>query len=272
MKNSIAIIGAGNIGFSLANGLVRSGAFSHSEITLTDQRESRLEYLRTKGFKAINDNREAVSKSGIIVISVKPHQFHAVAEEIRDLVTGEHVVISTVTGVSHKEIESVLGQIPNVRIMPNIALEICQSMTCISFSNSNSTLIDEMTSLFGKMGTVLAIPEELMAAATVIGACGIAFALRFTRAMAQGGIEIGFNSDISHLITAQAVKGAAGLILETGHHPEMEIDRVTTPQGITISGLNEMEHQGLSSAVIRGLTTSYDKIGSLSLKSNERKK
>ena len=108
-----------------------------------------------------------------------------------------------------------------------------------------------------------------MNAATVVGACGIAFALRFMRAMSQGGIEIGFNSEMSQLIVAQTLLGAAKLILETANHPEKEIDKVTTPQGITISGLNEMEHRGLSSAVIRGLITSYNKLENLSTKSGK---
>ena len=107
------------------------------------------------------------------------------------------------------------------------------------------------------------IPEDLMGAATVIGACGIAFALRFMRAMSQGGIEIGFNSEMSQFITAQTVKGAARLILETADHPERAIDKVTTPQGITISGLNEMEHQGLSSSLIKGIVTSFEKINQI---------
>lgn len=123
--------------------------------------------------------------------------------------------------------------------------------------------------MFDKMGKTLKISEDMMGAATVVGACGIAFALRFMRAMSQGGIEIGFNSEMSQLITAQTVKGAAMLIIETDNHPEREIDKVTTPQGITISGLNEMEHQGLSSAVIRGLVTSFDKLEKLAGKDNK---
>jgi len=130
---------------------------------------------------------------------------------------------------------------------------------------------ETVISIFEKMGKTMIIPEELMGAATVIGACGIAFALRFMRAMSQGEIEIGFNSELSQFITAQTVKGAAGLILETTNHPEREIDKVTTFQGITISGLNEMEHQdqGLSSAVIRGLTTFFSKLENLASQSKK---
>jgi len=95
--------------------------------------------------------------------------------------------------------------------------------------------------------------------------------LRFIRAMSQGGIEIGFDSEMALSITAQTVKAAAQIILDSNDHPEKEIDRVTTPQGITISGLNEMEHQGLSSAIIRGLITSSRKLENLASKSENVK-
>jgi len=248
----ISILGGGNLGTSLAKGLINSGQSGYSE--------SRMAFLREQGFQVTDNNHEAVEKSHIIVISVKPQQFSSLAGEIRDKLNNQQIIISTVTGVAFKEIENTLGSIPMLRIMPNTALEICESMTCIAFKNTTQDQEILMNSLFEKMGKTLVIPEDMMDAATVVGACGIAFALRFMRAMSQGGIEIGFNSEMSQLITAQTVKGAAQLIVETSNHPEREIDKVTTPQGITISGLNEMEHQGLSSAVIRGLITSYTKL------------
>jgi pyrroline-5-carboxylate reductase len=270
MKNiHIAILGGGNLGTSLAKGLIHSKQSTYDHLIITEKRESRIIYLRSLGFRVTDDNRETVSKSQFIVTSVKPQQFNALAEEIKDSLTAEHLLISTVTGVSFKEIENVLGKIPMLRIMPNTALEICESMTCIAFKNTTPEQEKIMNALFEKMGKTLIIPEDMMDAATVVGACGIAFALRFMRAMSQGGIEIGFNSEMSQLITAQTVKGAAQLIVETSNHPEKEIDKVTTPQGITISGLNEMEHQGLSSAVIRGLITSYNKLGNLEARSHK---
>jgi pyrroline-5-carboxylate reductase len=267
MKNiRLAILGGGNLGTSMAKGLIASKQFTFQNIIITDKRESRISYLRNLGFQVTDDNHKAVSMAKIVVMSVKPQQFSTLAEEIKNAVTAEHVVISTITGITHKEIESILGNIPVFRIMPNTALEICESMTCISYKNAQTTHEEMVMSIFEKMGKILVIPEDMMGAATVIGACGIAFALRFMRAMSQGGIEIGFNSEMSQLITAQTVKGASRLIIETNNHPEREIDKVTTPQGITISGLNEMEHQGFSSAVIRGLITSYNKLENLSAK------
>lgn len=265
-KFKIAILGGGNIGTSLAKGLIVSKEFTYNEILITEKREPRISHLKNLGFQVTDNNREAVKLAEIIVMSVKPQQFGNLAEEIKNDVTTKHIIISTITGISHKDIESILGKIPMIRIMPNIALEICESMTCISFRNTESKQEERILSIFEKMGKTMVIPEDMMGAATVVGACGIAFALRFMRAMSQGGIEIGFDSEMSQLITAQTVKGAARLIIETSNHPEREIDKVTTPQGITISGLNEMEHQGLSSAVIRGLVTSYNKLENLTSK------
>lgn len=268
-KIKITILGGGNLGTSLAKGLVVSGQFTRDEILITEKRESRLGFLRNLGFHVTDDNADAVAQAEIVVMSVKPQQFSSLAAEIKDTLTSDHIVLSTITGVTQKEIEATIGKMPIFRIMPNTALEICESMTCISFRNATPEIEARIVSLFDKLGITLMIPEEMMGAATVVGACGIAFALRFMRAMSQGGIEIGFNSEMSQLITAQTVKGAARLIIETSNHPESEIDKVTTPQGITISGLNEMEHQGLSSAVIRGLITSFNKLENLGAKTHK---
>lgn len=265
-KYKIAVLGGGNIGTSLALGLLKSEQLTADDIILTEKRASRIQFLRKRGFQVTEDNSRAAGESEIIVMAVKPQQFKTLAEEIRESISPEKVLLSTITGVTHNDIENEFGNVPNIRIMPNIALEICESITCMSFRNMKSRQEGKFVTMFEKMGKVIEIPEELMGAATVIGACGIAFSLRFMRAMSQGGIEIGFNSEISQIITAQTLKGAAGLILETTNHPEMEIDKVTTPQGITISGLNEMEHQGLSSAVIRGMITSYNKIENMAAK------
>lgn len=269
---SLAILGGGNLGTSLAKGLIGSGQFKYNDFLITDKREQRIDQLKTIGFQVSDNNLEAAAKSKIVIISVKPQQFNSLAEEIKSAITPDHVIVSSVTGITFKDIEALLGKVPMCRIMPNTALEICESMTCLSFKNTLSSHESMLVGIFEKMGKTLIIPEDMMGAATVVGACGIAFALRFMRAMSQGGIEIGFNSEMSQLITAQTVKGAAQLIVETSTHPEKEIDKVTTPQGITISGLNEMEHQGLSSAVIRGLITSFNKLENLETKTHKTAK
>jgi pyrroline-5-carboxylate reductase len=144
--------------------------------------------------------------------------------------------------------------------MPNTAIAIQESMTCLCAAGWNDAHREYLEDLFRQLGRVVTIDEKLMDAATVLGACGIAYALRFIRANIQGGIEIGFDATTATLIAAQTVKGAAELLIQTGRHPEQEIDKVTTPKGCTIAGLNEMEHQGFSSSLIKGISASFEKI------------
>jgi pyrroline-5-carboxylate reductase len=169
--------------------------------------------------------------------------------------------MSIVAGVSISEISEMAGkELPVFRVMPNTAIALQESLTCIA-SNKNAVPHKKYVfEMFDKLGKTIEIGEELMAAATVLSSCGIAYALRYIRAAMQGGIEIGFSAEMAQFITAQTVKGATELILQSGNHPEREIDKVTTPMGVTITGLNEMEHRGFSSSLIQGVMASYKKI------------
>jgi pyrroline-5-carboxylate reductase len=213
------------------------------------------------GITLQSDNVAAVSDADIVVLAVKPYQIETVIKEISPALKSDAMFLSLATGISAQQITDYSGKnLPVFRAMPNTAIAIGESMTCISAHNATRDQEDLMLDIFNQMGKALIIPEELMAAATVLAACGIAYALRFIRAATQGGIEIGFGSDLALQIAAQTVKGAAELLIQGGNHPEAEIDKVTTPRGITISGLNEMEHQGFSSSLIKGLITSFNKI------------
>lgn len=260
--NRITIIGGGNLGMAIAKGLLKLKAFGNENIIITEKRPARISYLKQNGFNVMDgDNLKAIQGSDMVIVSVKPQQVYEVLDEIKSGIDPERqIVVSTVTGISLSELERHVGKVPLVRIMPNTAIEILESMTCLSFLNTGKRQEESVLAFFGQLGKALVIQEELMGAVTVLGACGVAFALRFLRATTQGGIEIGFGAELSQLIAAQTVKGAAQLILENNSHPEKEIDKVTTPQGITISGLNEMEHQGFSSALIKGLLTSFNKL------------
>jgi pyrroline-5-carboxylate reductase len=260
-SNKIAIVGGGNLGSSIAKGILSIDNFKKEDLIICEKRKLRVKYLEEAGFNVVDTDLEtAIQGVGIVFVSVKPQQFKAVLEDIKSILTTKQILISTVTGVTLNEIEQVLGKQPTVRIMPNTAIEIRESMTCICFNNTDEKQEKATIDLFNKLGKTIILQEDLLDAVTVLGACGIAFALRFVRAATQGGIEIGFSAEVSQYIVAQTVKGAARLLLENESHPEPEIDKVTTPQGITISGLNEMEHQGFSSSVIKGLLTSYNKL------------
>jgi pyrroline-5-carboxylate reductase len=261
----LAILGVGNIGTSIATGLVQSNLFRPHQITLTRRRSHLLEMLKEKGFVVDQNNLVAVRSSEAIIVAVEPQQINGLLEEIGpELVPGRHLIISVVSGVSTSQIIRQIGkEIAVVRAMPNTAIAIRESMTCLAADKKHDQAIRVAKAIFDTMGRTLVIAEEQMIAATALGACGIAFFLRAIRAASQGGIEIGFHSSDALLIAAQTAKGAAALLLTEGKHPEDEIDKVTTPRGCTISGLNQMEHEGFSSAMIKGIVTSADKASKL---------
>ncbi len=261
MNKKIAIIGGGNLGTAIAEGLLKSKFCKSSDITITKRKVATLENLKNMGVNVTSDNAEAVRRSELVILAVKPYQVSDVLNSFKKELSTKHILVSVVTGVLIAEISAIIKmRLPLFRAMPNTAIAIQESMTCFSFANAVTAQINVVKNLFSTLGEVVMIDEKLMEAATVLGACGTAYAMRYIRANIQGGIEIGFDAATASLIAAQTVKGAAELLLQKGSHPEQEIDKVTTPKGCTIAGLNEMEHQGFSSSLIKGIAVSYNKI------------
>ena len=261
MKKKIAIIGGGNLGMAIAEGLLESGFIHPEHIIITRRNILPLASIETKGVLLSNRNEEAVQYADWIILAVKPFQIKEVLQQIQPHITSHHAIVSVVTGVWLKEMREIIGSdVPLFRAMPNTAIAIQESMTCICSDHANEEQQKYVLDMFGQLGKTVVIDEKLMDAATVLGACGTAFAMRYIRANIQGGIEIGFDANTASLIAAQTVKGAADLLLKRKTHPEAEIDKVTTPRGCTIAGLNEMEHEGFSSSLIRGIAASYKKI------------
>jgi pyrroline-5-carboxylate reductase len=260
--NKIGIIGAGNIGCSMAKGLSKYSDIAPSDIFLSRKRTELLSGMLQEGYR-ISGNEELVSNCDIVLLSVLPSQAEEVVRELAPhLSVRGKILVSLVAAVTIEELEEWSGRVcPVVRIMPNIAAEYGASMTCIAGYDNEA--VNNITRLLKPLGQTMVIKEQLMPAATILAACGIAFFLRFIRAVSQGGIQIGFHADEAGRIAAQTAMGAAELLMQTDHHPETEIDRVTTPMGCTIAGLNEMEHYGLSSAMIKGIVKSYSGISDL---------
>ncbi|MDF3078847.1 MAG: proC [Sphingobacteriaceae bacterium] len=266
MQNTkIAILGSGNIGLSLAKGLVKAGIYQPGQIALTRRSLSSLEPMAQAGYHTSTDNLDAVKDAEIIVIAVLPQQLNKLLDEIKDGIQADkQLFISVASGVSCADVRRELGSdVQVVRAMPNTAIAIGHSMTCIASDNATPENLSTVKSLFDTVGVSIEINEELMTSATALCACGIAFFLRSIRAASQGGTEIGFHAHDALKMAAQTAKGAADLLLQLASHPEQEIDKVTSPKGCTIAGLNEMEHNGFSSAMIKGIKTSAVKAGEL---------
>jgi pyrroline-5-carboxylate reductase len=259
--NKIAVLGCGNLGMSIVRGLL-DNSYPAQNIIATKRNTANLDPLKKAGVQISSDNHYAVKVSDIIILAVKPHNVEAVLAEIRDVLdTQQQILVSLATGITVAEIERCLGKsMPIVRAMPNTAADVGESLSCLYAKNCSPKQTDEIKKLFDSIGETLFINEELMEAATILGACGIAYVLRFIRAMIQGGIQVGFDANTATKIVTQTVKGAAELLIQRNEHPEKEIDKVTTPKGCTIVGLNEMEHSGFSSSLIKGIVASYKAI------------
>jgi pyrroline-5-carboxylate reductase len=262
MKDKIAIIGGGNLGSAIAEGLISSRFAKPQHIILTKRNISTLRSLEERGVMISNNNADAIQYAKWIILAVKPFQVKDILQQLKDQLNPlQHQIISVMTGVWIKDIQEIIGpDFTLFRAMPNTAIAIRESITCICSHGANDEQSRFVAELFSQLGKVVFIEEKLMDAATGLGACGTAYAMRYIRANIQGGIEIGFDAATASLIAAQTVKGAAELLLTKHTHPEQEIDKVTTPKGCTIAGLNEMEHQGFSSSLIKGVVTSYNKI------------
>ncbi len=259
----IAIIGAGNLGLAIAKGILHSNGAT--TMYLTKRNITEIKNFEEYGNVTVtSDNTEAVKNSDILIFAVQPGHFAAILEAVKTLLHERHVLISTITGFSIQKIESIIGQEHCIiRSMPNTAISVGNSMTCICGNTSGQKRIELAKAIFNRMGHTLEIPEEQMQAATVICASGIAFWMRLIRATTQGAIQLGFDAREAQELAMHTCNGAASLLITSGKHPEEEIDRVTTPKGCTIEGLNEMEHQGLSSSLIQGIVTSYKKISEI---------
>ncbi len=259
----IAIIGTGNLGKSIANGLLVQNTFESLYLARRKITELK-EYEDAENVHLTTENTKAVKNSEILILSVQPHQIEDILKEIQPVLTSKHLIISAVTGFSISRIEKIIGDIPVVRAMPNTAIAIGKSMTCLCSNKKGEEGILEAQVIFNALGSSIIIPEEKMQAATVICASGIAFWMRLIRATTQGAVQLGFDAQEAQELSMQTCLGAASLLIESGNHPEQEIDRVTTPKGCTIEGLNEMEHNGLSSSLIKGIQASFKKINDIS--------
>lgn len=255
----IAIIGAGAMGGSLAEGLLGSGRFAPNDITVADPSAARLEPLAARGATVTANNVEAAAGADVVMVVVKPWVVEKVLRQIAPALGGDgRMLVVVAAGVSGADVKAWACECPGgapatFLAIPNIAAARRCSMTFVVPVDATEGQTAAVRSVFDAVGQTIVTEERLLAAGTTLASCGIAYAMRYVRAAAEGGVELGFRADEATGIVLQTVRGAVELLQAGGEHPEAAIDRVTTPGGVTIRGLNEMEHAGFTSAVIRGL-------------------
>ena len=250
----ITIIGAGNMGGAIARALAVSD-ISDLEITCTVRSAEKLERLSRAGFIATSDNRAAVKNADVVIFAVKPWLMEAVVRDVAPFMDlSNQIVASVAAGVTFEQLYQWLGRSAVMfRIIPNTAIEVGSGVTFISSCNASSAQRSMVLDMFSRMGYALEVEESMMAAGTALASCGIAYAMKYIQASAAGGESLGFSPEKAREIVEYTVKGAAELLLSTGNAPQTEIDKVTTPGGMTQKGLAAMDKDGFSQAVVEGL-------------------
>ena len=254
--SKIAMIGAGAMGGATVEGLIKGQYFKNEDITVADPSEVVIDKFAQKGVSVTTDNQLAAESADIVCVVVKPWLVEKVLKGIKDVLNPQkQLLIVIAAGVPSQNIKEWLGEQcpPLFLIIPNIAIAELSSMTFIVPVGTTEAQTKTVVSIFDEMGDTLITDEQHLGAGTTLASCGIAYAMRYIRAASEGGVELGFKADDAKKIVMQTMKGAVDLLQASGMHPEQAIDLVTTPGGVTIKGLNEMEHAGFTSAVIRGL-------------------
>lgn len=244
------------MGGATVEGLIKGQYFKNEDITVADPSQAVMEKFAKMGISVTTDNKLAADTADIVCVVVKPWLVERVLKDIKpELDAKRQILIVIAAGVSSESIKAWLGEScpPLFLIIPNIAIAEMASMTFVVPVGASEKDIKTVTEIFDEMGSTLITDEQHLAAGTTLASCGIAYAMRYVRAASEGGVELGFKADDAKAIVMQTMKGAVELLEASGMHPEVAIDLVTTPGGVTIKGLNEMEHAGFTSAVIRGL-------------------
>lgn len=259
--NRISIIGGGNMGGAIAKGLLKSNQIAAKDITISDISEKTLNNFRviSDEWKLTTSNEEAIADSEIIILAVKPWLVEKIAGEIREKTDyNNQIIVSIAAGVELKTLQSLFSENAILfRLIPNTAIEVMESVSTVTSINASKEQIEKICSIFEEMGKVFYVEnEKLLNAFMALSSCGIAYAFRYIRAAMEGGVEMGIYPETAKEVIMQTLKGAVKLLEENHSHPENEIDKVTTPGGITIRGLNEMEANGFTNAVIKGLKKS----------------
>lgn len=254
------------MGGAIAIGLAMSGVVKQSDIVLCAPHESTLEQYRQlcPEMKLSLDNIAAVDGTDMIILAVKPDVADAVMTQVaKRMDFRNQLLLSVVAGVSLEHLASYACEMADeavvFRVIPNLAIAQGQSMTFVASRGADNRQLGEVCRLFDAVGETMVVDEKDMDACTALSSCGIAYVMRYVRAACEGGVELGLRPAQALKIMLRTMEGAVALLRMSGNHPEAEIDRVTTPGGLTIKGLNAMEKNGFTNAVIEGLRASVKK-------------
>ena len=252
----VAVLGAGKMGGILLKAMLEKGLFSASSTCATMAHEDRARGLAQRlGIPVGTDNAAAARNADIIFVAVKPQIVQEVMEQIRPIVTPRQLVISVAASVPTSHIEKALGaDVPVIRAMPNTPCVLGCGMTAICKGKfASAAHVATAEELFRVVGRTVVVDEKHMDAVTGLSASGPAYIYIILESLAEAGVKVGLPRDIATLLAAQTTLGAATVVLETGDHPALLKDAVTTPAGCTIDGIMELEEGKLRVTLIKAV-------------------
>jgi len=252
-EKKVAFIGCGNMGSALVSGTLKSGLISKDKVLATDVRPERLKYIREReGIPTTESNREAVEKSDVIVLAVKPQVIGQVLSEIREVVTGNKIIISIAAGITTGFIEKALGrEVAVVRVMPNTPCLLGAGASGISpgkYAGEEEEAIAE--EMMRGVGIVVKVPEEMLDAVTALSGSGPGYIFYIVELLVEAGMELGLSEDDARKLVGQMILGAARMVMETGESPQVLKDRVASPGGTTEAALRYLEEKGFQKILI----------------------
>lgn len=281
LDQTVAVLGAGNIGSALISGLLEAKALRPEQLVAADVADSQLEQLSKKHKILVmpRGNREAARQADVVVLAVKPYLVGEVLDEIREVLRPDQVLISVAAGVPVAFLESRLAKTedsgtsgpaskqPIIRAMPNVAMTVHASATALC---ANEAASEEHRGIAGKIfqpvGTVVWVSEDKMHAVTGLSGSGPAYVYLILEGLTAGGVNMGLPPHVARALAEQTLFGAAKLARESGEHPAALRDRVTTPGGTTIAGLAELERYGVRSALMEAVEAATERSEELSRK------
>lgn len=263
----IGCLGAGAMGGALLEGLVQSGLVSPSALSASDVRAERLEFLSAKlGIRACPDNAALVAENDVVILAVKPYQVGAVLAETAACFRVErHLLISIAAGVSTTAVEECLGSpVRVVRVMPNMPCLVRSGVSAYCLGRYATPADGEIAAaIFGAVGRVVAVEESLMDAVTGLSGSGPAYMFLLLDAFIEAGVRVGLPREAARVLAAQTMLGAARMVLETGEHPAVLRDMVTTPGGTTAAGLFALEYGRLRAVIMEAVAAATRRAGEL---------
>jgi len=255
-KQRVAVLGAGKMGGILLKALLEKNLLHPTLTCATVAHEERARALSDKLHIPVStDNLAAVHQADIIFVCVKPQVVQEVMEQIRPHVNRNQLIISVAASVPTAQIESALGvEVPVVRAMPNTPCVLGVGMTALCRGRHASARdVENASALFRVVGRTVVVDEKHMDAVTGLSASGPAFIYIILESLAEAGVKVGLPRDIATLLASQTTLGAATVVLETGDHPALLKDAVTTPAGCTIDGILELEEGKLRVTLIKAV-------------------